>query len=560
MEDYRSWCMAAGASPGDRNGRVHDFDWIVVGSGFGGSVSALRLAQKGYRVAVLESGRRLKDSDFARSTWDVRRFLWAPALGLRGVMRIHIFKDVTALAGAGVGGGSLVFANTLYRPPAEFFDAEEWRGLTDWEETLAPFYDEARRMLGATKIPFETDGDLLLREVGEELGVGDTFGHPEVAVFFGEPGKTVPDPFFGGEGPARAGCVRCGGCMIGCRNNAKNTLVKNYLYFAERNGVEIIPDRMVSDIRPLGAADGSDGFAVTAVRPGAWTRKTEATLTAGGVVVSAGTIGTNLLLARCRRSGSLPRLSKRIGELVRTNNEALHAVTAADDRFDFGKSVAITSSIYPEPTTHIENVTYGSGGGLMGLLFMPLTGDGSRLTRPLKLIAKIVRHPFESQRLFLHRLSWSRRTLIVLTMQSITSSLKFRTRRLGPWVRLQTMQNMESPAPAFIPIAHRAAEILARKMKGVPQTNIMEATLNTPTTAHILGGAIIAADPEHGVVDMHQRAFGYNNLLICDGSVVPANLGVNPSLTITALAEHAMTHVPAPDEPKVALAAGSLQA
>jgi cholesterol oxidase len=519
-----------------------DYDWVVVGSGFGGSVSAMRLAEKGYRVCVLEAGRRYEDEDFAKSTWRTRRYLWLPAAGKRGILRMYFFKDVAILAGCGVGGGSLVYANTLYVPPREFFEAEEWRGMQDWEPALAPHYEVAKRMLGATDVPFETDADKLFRELADDMEV--EYRRPTVGVFFGEPGKTVPDPYFGGEGPDRAGCIRCGRCMVGCRYNAKNTLRKNYLWFAEKWGAEIRAERHVRDIRPLGAADGSDGYLVSSERPGAWARKRREQLTARGVVVSAGAVGTNWLLRACKDFGSLPNLSDRLGEQVRTNSEALLAVTAKKDVHDFHHSIAITSSIYPDEVTHIENVTYGDGGDAMGLLFTLLTEGGTRLTRPLKWSGQVVAHPIRGARLLWKR-GWSKRTVILLVMQTLNNSIRLRPIRIGRRrILLQTEQDPDNPNPTWIPIANEAAQRLAEKMNGIPQTNLPEAVLNTPATAHILGGAVIGPDPTTAVVDRYQRAFGYENLLVCDGSVVPANPGVNPSLTITALAEHAMTQVP----------------
>jgi cholesterol oxidase len=524
-----------------------DYDWIVVGSGFGGSVSTLRLTEKGYRVCVLEAGRRFEDDDFAKSAWHTRKFLWFPRLGSRGIMRVYIFKDVAILAGCGVGGGSLVYANTLYVPPRAFFEADEWRDMQDWEASLAPHYTEAKRMLGAAEVPFETDADHLFRDLAEDLGVAHTYGRPTVSVFFGEPGETVPDPYFGGAGPDRTGCTRCGACMVGCRYGAKNTLVKNYLWFAERGGAEIRPDRQVIDIRPLGAADGSDGYAVTSVHPGAWFRKRRETITARGVVVAAGAIGTNSLLRHCKDLKSLPAISDRLGDTVRTNSEALLAVTARKDDYDFANSVAITSSIYPDDVTHIENVTYGNAGDAMGLLFTLLTEGGTRITRPLKLLGQIFGHPIRALRLTWKR-GWARRTVILLVMQTLNSSMKLVPYRVGRRkILLQTRQDPDNPNPTWIPVANRAAELLAARMGGTAQTNLPEAVLNTPATAHILGGAVIGPDPERGVVDAHHRVFGYENLLVCDGSVVPANPGVNPSLTITALAEHAMTAVPVAD-------------
>jgi cholesterol oxidase len=519
----------------------YDYDWIVIGSGFGGSVAALRLAEKGYRVGVLEAGRRFEDDDFPKSAWRFRKFVWFPRAGRRGIMRIYLFKDIAILAGCGVGGGSLVYANTLYAPPREFFEAEEWRMMQDWEAALAPHYEEAKRMLGATEVPFENDTDRLFRELAEDMNV--EYRRPTVGVFFGEPGKTVKDPYFGGEGPDRRGCIRCGACMVGCRYNAKNTLRKNYLWFAEKHGVEILSERHVTDIRPLNE-DGSEGYEVAAERPGAWIRKKRGTLRTKGVVVSAGAVGSNWLLRSCKEFGSLPNLSDRLGEVVRTNSEALLAVTSSKDRYDFHRSVAISSSIYPDEVTHIENVTYGEAGDAMGLLFTALTEGGTRLTRPLKWASHVGRHPIRFVRLLWKR-GWAKRTVILLVMQTLNNSMRFKSIRIGRRkLILQTQQDPDNPNPTWIPAANEAAERLAEKVDGIPQSNLPEALLNTPATAHILGGAVIAPDKEHGVVDLRQRAFGYENLLVCDGSVIPANPGVNPSLTITALAEHAMTFVP----------------
>ena len=379
----------------EENARQFDFDWLVIGSGFGGSVSALRLAEKGYRVGVLECGRRFRDEDFARSTWSLRRYFWAPRVGMRGIMRLSTFKDIAVVSGCGVGGGSLGYANTLYVPPTPFFQDRQWGDLADWERELAPHYAEAQRMLGVVETPNDDPADQLLKELGEELGVGDTYRKTPVGIFFGEePGKTVADPYFGGEGPDRTGCMQCGRCMVGCPHGAKNTLVKNYLWLAENRGVTVTPDRTVIDVSPLGAADGSDGYAVTSVASGMRRDRDRRTLTARGVVVAAGALGTNRLLQRCRLSGSLPRISHRLGELVRTNSESILAVTVPDDYpEDLTRRVAITSSIYPDPHTHIETVTYGHAGDSMSTLYTLLVADGSRVTRPLKLLGQILRHP-----------------------------------------------------------------------------------------------------------------------------------------------------------------------
>jgi cholesterol oxidase len=523
-----------------------DFDWLIIGSGFGGSVSALRLSEKGHAVGVLECGRRFADHEFPSSTADVRRYFWNPRLGMKGIFRLTTFKDVSVVSGCGVGGGSLGYANTLYVPPKPFFEDRQWAEMQDWESTLAPHYAEAQRMLGVVENPHEDPADQLLRELGEELGVAETYKRTPVGIYFGETGKTVSDPFFGGEGPDRTGCQLCGRCMVGCQHGAKNTLVKNYLYFAEKRGAKVMPERTVIDIRPLGAADGSDGYEVESIRSGAWLKKERRVQRARGVVVSAGALGTNKLLQRCRLEGSLPRISTRLGELVRTNSESILTVTVPEDYpDDLIKRVAITSSIYPDPNTHIETVTYGDDGDSMRMLYTLLVGDGTRLTRPLKLLGQILLHPRRLAKVLFPK-HWSRRTIIILVMQTLDNAIALRPRR-GPFGSfwLQTEQDPERPNPTFIPIANKAAEWFAKRTGGIAQSALTEALFNIPTTAHILGGAVIAPDPSQGVVDARQRVFGYENLLVCDGSAIPANVGVNPSLTITALAEHAISHVPA---------------
>ena len=523
----------------------YDYDWLVIGSGFGGSVSALRLSEKGYSVGVLECGRRFADHELPNSTADVRRYSWNPFLGMKGIFRLTIFKDVSVVSGCGVGGGSLGYANTLYVPPKAFFEDRQWAEMNDWGSALAPHYAEAQRMLGVVQNPFDDPADQLLRELGEELGVGETYQKTPVGVYFGEPGVTVPDPFFGGEGPDRTGCRRCGRCMVGCPHGSKNTLVKNYLYLAERRGAQVTPERTVLDVRPIGAGTGEEGYEIESVRSGAWLRKDRRVQRARGVVVSAGPLGTNKLLQRCRLNGSLPRLSTRLGELVRTNSESILTVTVPEDYPDeLIERVAITSSIYPDPNTHIETVTYGAAGDSMHRFYTLLVGDGTRVTRPLKLLSQIALHPKRLVKVLFPK-HWSRRTIIILVMQTLDNAIALRPRK-GPFgsLRLTTEQDPEKPNPTFIPIANQAAEWFAKRTGGIAQSSATEALFNIPTTAHILGGAVIGADPSRGVIDARQRVFGYENLLVCDGSAIPANVGVNPSLTITALAEHAMSHIP----------------
>jgi cholesterol oxidase len=535
-----------------------DHDWIVVGTGFGGSVSALRLAEKGYDVKMLECGRRFKDDDFAKTMYSQPgRYFWRPFMKMKGVFRMTFFKDVVVLSGSGVGGGSLGYANTLYRAAPKFFEDKQWKGLEDWSNVLQPHYDTAEHMLGVTEVPIHQPADDIIKGLSEDFGVPETYKKTRVGVFFGEPGQsgqTVPDPYFGGEGPERTACKACGSCMMGCRFGAKNTLVKNYLWFAEKLGVKIEPLRTVTDIRPLpgadGKRDGSNGYEVESVTTGAWFRKRRRVERARGIVMSAGAYGSNRLLVNCKLNGSLPNISNRLGELVRTNSEAILAVTAKDDSVDYSSSVAISSSFFPDEHTHIENVTYGHGGDAMGRSYTILTGEGSRVTRPLKFLAASIRHPRDVARLF-GAYHWSRRTVILLVMQTLDNSIKFRPKknRFGGGWRLSSEEDALSPNPRFIPAANKAAELAAKRMNGVPQSSVFEVLFNIPATAHILGGAVIGADPEHGVIDTNNRLFGYKNMLVCDGSAMPANPGVNPSLTITAISEHAMASVPKKGDP-----------
>jgi cholesterol oxidase len=520
-----------------------DFDWLVIGSGFGGSVSALRLAEKGYKVGVLESGRRYRDEDFAESTWQLGRFLWAPLLGLKGILRLSPFADVFAASGAGVGGGSIVYANTLYRAKPEFFSNVQWGALAPWGQVLQPHYDTAERMLGVQTVPFDSVDQKLIREMARHFGTEETFTRTPCAVFFGEAGKTVPDPYFGGAGPPRAGCTQCGACMVGCRVGAKNTLLKNYLWFAEKRGASILPEQQVTDVAPLGAADGSDGYRVTTQRPGAWIAKGRKTFTARGVVFAAGSLGTNHLLANCKHGGSLPWVSDRLGELVRTNSESILAVRLPEDRKTWN-DVAISCSIHVDHDTHIEFVNYGRNADFMSLLYTILVGKGSRVTRPLIWLSSIARHPVQWLKT-LWPVGWSGRMVMLLVMQALDNAIALRARKrwFGGGYRLTTEQNRNKPNPTFIPAGNAAAAWLAEQTGGIAQSNVLEALANIPTTAHLLGGAVIGADATRGVIDRGLRVFGYQNLLVCDGAAMPANPGVNPSLTITALAEHAMSEI-----------------
>lgn len=528
----------------------YDHDVVIIGSGFGGSVAALRLAEKGYEVHVYEAGRRFEDEDFARTSWDLRRYLWAPHLGCYGVQRIHRLPDCLVLAGAGVGGGSLNYANTLYVPPAPFFEDRQWAHITDWQAELAPHYATAQRMLGVVTNPCEGPVEQLMRDTARELGVGDTFRKTPVGVFFGEPGRTVPDPYFGGEGPARTGCTECGNCMVGCRVGAKNTLVKNYLALAERRGVTIEPLRTVTRVRPLDPDRPEEGYAVTTVRTGAWFRRRTRTVTAGQVVVAAGAWGTATLL-QAMKARDLPHVSDQLGVLTRTNSEALGgAVTATvPEGIDLTKGVAITSSFHINESTHVENVRYGRGSNAMGALAVMQVDGGGRLPRPLRFVAQAARHPVTFLRSLSNR-RWSERTVIALVMQTRDNSITVRRARGVFGWRLTSSQGHGEPNPTYIPEGNAAVRVKAAQLAALTGLKTWAGSsigevFDVPMTAHFLGGAVISDSPDTGVVDAYQRVWGYPGLHVVDGAAVSANLGVNPSLTITAQAERAMALWPA---------------
>lgn len=510
-------------------------DWVVIGSGFGGSVAALRLAEKGYTVTVLEAGRRFGPADLPSSASNLRRLLWEPRLGLHGIMRVTPFKHVITLTGVGVGGGSLVYGNTLYRATSpDFYGHANWSGLQDWRTSLEPHYDVVERMLGVIEWPDRGPVEQLLADVATDLGVADSYHPTRVGVFLGTPGVKVPDPYFAGKGPERAGCTRCGQCMLGCRVGAKNTLDLNYLYLAEQLGAHVLPEHRVVDLQPAGASDGSDGWLVT-YQVG----RKKRTVRAGGVVVAAGALGTNQLLRRCVDRGSLPHLSAQLGESVRTNSETLTAVTSLDQTTDFGHTVAIGASLHPDAHTHATTNTYGGGGNLMRRLFAPLPSKTGRFTLAALLVER-VKHPVRNHRA-MRGSRWSRRSVIFTVMQDTDNALRFvASRRPGG---LQT-EAEGSPPGAFLPAAEAVARAAAVRLGGVALGSVGEAFAGIPTTAHLLGGAVIGADAKTGVVDAWCQAHGYQGLLICDGSVLPANPGVNPSLTIAAIAEHAMTRIP----------------
>lgn len=522
-----------------------DYDVLVIGSGFGGSVTALRLTEKGYRVAVLEAGARFEDDDFADTSWDLKRYLFAPAAGCYGIQRIDAVRDCLILAGAGVGGGSLVYANTLYEPLDAFYRDPSWAHITDWKSELAPHYDQAKRMLGVVEYPKTTPSDVVMQKTAEEMGVGDTFHPTPVGVFFGGPGQEegseVADPYFGGAGPRRTSCINCGECMTGCRHNAKNTLVKNYLHLAEQAGAVVHPLTTVTRVRPLPGG----GYRVDA----RWTkaklsrRSAVTTFTAEQVVFSAAALGTQKLLHKLKATGDLPRISDRLGVLTRTNSESLlGAIAPPDAGVDYSEGVAITSSWHPDDVTHIEPVRYGKGSNAMSLMQTVLTdgdGPGPRWRTWLKELWKQrrnVRDLYDVRH-------WSERTVIALVMQTVDNSIITRGLKTPFGWMLTSRQGHGEPNPTWIPVANRAVRKMAEIMGGTPGGTVGE-PFDMPLTAHFIGGCTIGASSETGVVDPYHRVHGYDGLHIVDGSTISANLGVNPSLTITAQAERAMSMWP----------------
>jgi cholesterol oxidase len=516
-----------------------DFDVIVIGSGFGGSVAALRLTEKGYRVAVIEAGRRFKDKDFPKTSWRLSKFLYLPRLGLRGIQRIHALPDVLVLAGAGVGGGSLVYANTLYTPPDSYFQDKQWNQITDWKSELAPWYDQASRMLGVAQNPYFSPSDQVMKDVAEEMGVGNTFKMAPLGVHFGKgSGVIEKDPYFGGVGPDRHGCQQCGGCMTGCRFNAKNTLPKNYLGLAEKAGAVVLPETTVEKIEQL----GNGGWKVTARRSSAWFGR-KRIFTGAEVVVAAGTYNTQKLLHKMKDSGTLPKISNSLGMLSRTNSEALTgAIMPHATKIDFSQGAAITSSFFPDENTHVEPVRYGKGSNLMGLLQTIMTDGHRAKDRRGMWLKSLLRNPILGLKILDVR-RWSERTVIALVMQNVDSALTVKGKRgIFGW-RLTSKNNSDKPNATYIPAANEVVRKIANKYGGTPGGHIGD-LVSAPFTAHFVGGCVIGATDKDGVIDAYHRVWNYPSLHIVDGSSVTANLGVNPSLTITAQAERAFSFWP----------------
>jgi len=529
-----------------------DFDFIVIGSGFGGSVSAHRLVEKGYKVAVMEMGRRWTPENLPHTSWSLHRWLWRPKLGLRGFFNIQFFKHATIFHGSAVGGGSITYASTLLQPPEKVWAAGSWTGLSNWKAEMPQHYASAARMLGVTENRILGPADHLLKKAAEASGTGHTFYHTKVGIFEpeeGEPGdRTFPDPYFGGEGPARTTCIGCGGCMMGCRYGAKNTLDLGYLYLAEKHGAQVFPETRVVNVTPLGdARDGSAGYEVSTVKSTAWMRRHPRRFTCRAVVFSASSLGTMELLFHLKEKGSLPAISTQLGQHVRTNSESLIGARTPGYSQDVSEGIAIGSGVYIDEHTHIEAVRYPRGSDAMGFLTTILT-DGRPGPQRIALWARnvaasMLRHPFKTIRV-LQPVGWAREFVILLCMQALDGEIEMRWQRPWFWPFRKFLVSRGEKVPTYIPKANEFAKTLAQLTGGFPMSMLPEILFNVPGTAHCIGGCVIADSSTHGVVDSRHRVFNYKNMYICDGSVVAANLGVNPSLTITALAERAMSFIP----------------
>ena len=515
-----------------------DFDVAVIGSGFGGSVAALRLTEKGYKVCVLEAGRRFSDKDFPKTSWRLRRFLFLPRLGLKGIQRIHVLPDVLVLAGAGVGGGSLVYANTLYKPPASYFEDKQWNQITNWDAELSPWYDQASRMLGVAQNPYFSPSDEAMKQVADQMGVGHTFKLAPLGVYFGDGvGIKSKDPFFGGVGPDRSGCLQCGACMTGCRHNAKNTLPKNYLGLAESAGAKVFPEHTATLVEQL--SDGS--WSITARKSGAWFGGNRR-FTAAQVVVAAGTYNTQKLLHKMKSTGVLPKISDQLGKLSRTNSEALTGSIMPKGGTDFSKGSAITSSFFPDDHTHVEPVRYGKGSNFMGLLQTVMTDSANIRDRRKQWLRQVITKPSLVLKILDVR-QWSERTVVALIMQNVDSAISVTGKRGLFGFRLTSKNDSKTPNATYIPAANEVARRIAENNGGIAGGHIGD-LINAPFTAHFVGGCVIGESINTGVIDPYHRVYNYPTMHIVDGASVTANLGVNPSLTITAQAERAFSMWP----------------
>ncbi len=517
---------------------INEYDFVIIGSGFGGAVSALRLSEKGYKVLVIEKGKWWKKDEFPKTNWNLKKWLWLPSFHFFGIFKITMFKDVTVLSGTGVGGGSLVYANTLPRPKNVFFSSGNWAGLADWQAELEPHYAEAEHMLGATRNPRLFDSDYALSEVAKAFNKEKEFEPSNVSVFFGEPEKEVPDPFFNGDGPDREGCRFCGGCMTGCRYNAKNSLDKNYLYLAQKKGASIMAERLVKTVTPAGKEDGADGYYITHQSSTSW-RKNKQTIKAGGVIFSGGVLGTVRLLLDMKKKGFLPNLSPVVGDHVRTNNENLSLIVAKKAEKDYSQGIAIGSIFPPNKDGHLEPVRYGSGSGFWKTAMVPMVFDKKAIVRIPRLLFTVITQPWIMVQAWFTK-DFAKQSVILLFMQHLDSTLKFKR---GLFKMNSSLSSGKKPTP-FIEEAEKLANKTAEIINGRPFMLCTDILTGAPSTAHILGGAVIGDTPDAGVIDTKQKVFGYKNMLVCDGAAISANPGVNPSLTITAMSERAMSFIP----------------
>lgn len=537
------------ASSGSAMSASYDFDYVVIGSGFGGSVSACRLTEKGYSVGVMEMGRRWAAKDFPKSDWDGRRFIWRPGMRMFGFYNMRLFRHVVVMCGNAVGGGSIAYANALLVPSPKVWDQGSWAGLNDWKQVMPQHYATAERMLGVTDNKLLGEADLRLKKMADLYGVGNTYYPGRVGTFFppsGEAGgKTYPDPYFGGEGPDRGTCVGCGGCMVGCKYNAKNTLDKNYLYFAEKRGAQVFAETRVIGVRPLnGKPDGSDGYEVHTESSTALFNKQRRSFRCRGVVFAASSLGTVELLFRLKQGGSLPLISDDLGKRIRTNAESLLGVRFPAGDGNMTQGVAGGAAIYLDEHTHIGVVRYPEGSGAASLLLTLMRSGRMGWGRIPAWLWSLLRHPLQALRVH-NPVGFARQTMLFVVMQTMDAHIDLQLRRRWYWPFSKLLSSEGAPIPTHIPHANEFVKRGAKALGGIPMSLLTEILFNIPTTAHCMGGCAMADSPERGVMDVQNRVFGYQNMLICDGSMLSANLGVNPSLTITALTEHAMSHIPA---------------
>lgn len=516
----------------------YDFDYIIIGSGFGGSVSALRLSEKGYKVLVIEKGKWFEAKDFAKTNWNISKWLWMPYLRFFGIMKMSIFKHIVIISGTGVGGGSLVYANTLPVPKSTFYKSGSWSELEDWETELKPFYQKALTMLGASRNPKLFDGDIALKQLAKEIGREDQFENPDVAVYFGREGIKVKDPYFDGKGPDRAGCNFCGGCMTGCRHNAKNTLDKNYLYLAQNNGATILAENEVYDVLPIDNKDGSKGYKIF-VKSSTQLFKSKKEFTSKGVIFSGGVLGTVKLLLKLKKK-SLPKLSEKLGDDIRTNNETLISVSSLDKTKNLSKGVAIGSLLHTDDNSHLEIVRYSEGSGFWKLLHLPLSNGKNTLARLQNMIQQVLKFPLSYFKIYFVN-SWSKSTTVLLFMQSIDSTLKFKNNFLGG---ISSSVSTGKKPSAYIPESIALTDKYSKIINGKATSFVLESIAGIPSTAHVLGGAVMGKDFSQGVINKNNEVFGYQNMYVIDGSMISANPGVNPSFSITAIAERAMDQIP----------------